>query len=245
MAMPFSGGLRALGPGLPTVTALIAVYNGQEFLGRALDSALGQNYSPKLLDVVVVDDGSTDSSPELLASYESAHPGRITVVRQENAGYVAATATAVANATGQVLAILDADDVWPDDKIGRQVAMLIADPSLGLVYTDTRIIDRYDNVTRESHMRSIGVTPQVGPDALSEIMGKPGNLAISSPFAPSWPAPSSPRPRASRSRTGGSPRTWPRSPRSAFWRACRPATASTATTTCWGPAACAPCVRAA
>src|ERR1700743_2834869 len=111
MAMPTFGGLCTLGPELPTVTALIAVYNGQEFLGRALDSALGQDYPAELLDVVVVDDGSTDSCPEILAGYRQSHPGRITVVRQENAGYVAATAAAVATATGQVLAILDADDV--------------------------------------------------------------------------------------------------------------------------------------
>jgi hypothetical protein len=183
LAMPSFGGLCALGPERPTVTALVAVYNGQEFLGRALDSALGQDYPAELLDLVVVDDGSTDSSPEILAGYQRSHPGRITVVRQENAGYVAATAAAVATATGQVLAILDADDVWPADKIGRQVAMLIADPSLGLVYTDTRIIDRHEKVIRESHMRSLGVSPQAGPDALRDIMGKPGNLAISSTIA--------------------------------------------------------------
>jgi hypothetical protein len=176
-------GLAPLGPDLPTVTTVVAVYNGQDFLGHALDSALGQDYPPDLLDVVVVDDGSTDSCPEILDAYQASHPGRITVVRQENAGYVAATATAVAHASGRVLAILDADDTWPADKIARQVAMLVADPALGLVYTDTRIIDRYDKVTRESHMRSLGVAPHVGAGALTAIMGEPGNLAISSTIA--------------------------------------------------------------
>ena len=67
----------------PSVSAIIPVYNGERFLATALESVLAQDYAP--FEVVVCDDGSTDSTPELLASYPT-----LTVVRQENLGAAAA-----------------------------------------------------------------------------------------------------------------------------------------------------------
>ncbi len=178
-----SAGMDILhGPGgggrLPTVTAMMVVYNCPGFIGRAIDSALGQDYPPELLELVIVDDGCTDSTPEVIEEYRRRYPDRITVVHQENAGLVGATNTAVANARGELLAMIDADDLWPADKTRRQVERLLADPSLGLVYCDTEVIDPYDEVRRPSYWEWLQIKPQRGPGAFAQIMGLPGNIAL-------------------------------------------------------------------
>jgi hypothetical protein len=173
--------VASLGEGtLPKVTAVMAAFNYAKFIPRTLDSALRQDYPPELLHIVIVDDGSTDGTPDVLADYAARYPDRITVVRQENAGYVAATNRAVAEAQGEVIAILDADDLWPVDKTRRQVQRLLEDDAVGLVYCDTEIIDPYDVVRRKSLWEWWEMKPQRGPDAFVEITSKPGNVALAS-----------------------------------------------------------------
>jgi Glycosyl transferase family 2 len=163
---------------LPTVTAMMVVYNCPGFIGAAIESALGQEYPEELLDLVIVDDGCTDDTPDVIEAYRSRHPDRITVVHQENAGLVGATNTAVAHARGELLAMIDADDLWPADKTRRQVERLLADPSIGLVYCDTEVIDPYDEIRRQSYWKWLQIKPQRGPGAFAEIMGLPGNIAL-------------------------------------------------------------------
>lgn len=169
--------LDGSGP-LPTVTAMMVVYNCPGFIGRAIESALNQDYPAELLDLVIVDDGCTDSTPEVIEQYRSRHPDRITVVHQGNAGLVGATNTAVEHARGELLAMIDADDLWPLDKTSRQVARLLEDPSLGLVYCDTQVIDPYDEVRRPSYWEWLQIKPQRGTSAFAQIMGPPGNIAL-------------------------------------------------------------------
>jgi hypothetical protein len=163
---------------LPTVTALTVVYNCPGFIGEALDSALAQEYPPELLDIVVVDDGCTDNTPDVIEEYRRRHPDRITVVHQENAGLVGATNTAVANARGELLAMLDADDLWPVDKTRRQARRLLSDESLDLVYCDTEVIDPYGEIRHPSYWEWLEIEPQRGPETFAEIMGKRGNIAL-------------------------------------------------------------------
>jgi len=163
---------------LPTVTAMMVVYNCPAFIGRAIESALGQEYPEELLDLVIVDDGCTDTTPEVIEAYRSRYPDRITVVHQENAGLVGATNTAVAHAGGELLAMIDADDLWPADKTRRQVEPLLADPSIGLVYCDTEVIDPYDEIRQPSYWKWRHIKPQRGPGAYAQIMGLPGNIAL-------------------------------------------------------------------
>ncbi|MGH3265666.1 MAG: glycosyltransferase [Trebonia sp.] len=165
---------------LPTVTAMMVVYNCPGFIARAIDSVLAQDYPPDLLDIVIVDDGCTDSTPEAIERYRSLHPDRITVVHQDNAGLVGATNTAVAHAHGELLAMIDADDLWPVDKTRRQVQRLLGDPSLGLVYCDTEVIDPYDEIRRFSYWEWLKIKPQRGPTAFPAIMGQAGNIALAS-----------------------------------------------------------------
>ncbi|RZS82849.1 glycosyl transferase family 2 [Motilibacter rhizosphaerae] len=155
---------------LPSVTALVTVHQVERYVGEALDSALAQDYPEHLLDVVVVDDGSTDGSAGEVARRVGS--GRVRVVRQANAGYVAATNRAVAEATGTLLAVLDADDVWPTDKVRRQVEAL---GERSLLYGDMTVIDRDGRVLQESWLED--QAPPVGDDVCGLLRG---NVATSS-----------------------------------------------------------------
>jgi glycosyltransferase involved in cell wall biosynthesis len=113
----------------PLVSAVVPVYNGARYLRQALDSALAQTYQP--LQVVVVDDGSTDASPDIIASYGA----RVLSIRQANAGVAQARNTGLRAACGELIAFLDQDDWWLPEKVARQVERFQADPDLGLVHT--------------------------------------------------------------------------------------------------------------
>jgi glycosyltransferase involved in cell wall biosynthesis len=154
---------------LPRVTALVTVYNRERFVGEALDSALGQDYPADLLDVLVVDDGSSDGSAREIA--RRAGP-RLRVVRQENAGYVAASVRALDEGEGELFALLDADDVWPRDKIRRQVAAL---GDALLLYGDMTVIDAAGAVLQESWL---GDDPTPAGGDFATLLG--GNAATSS-----------------------------------------------------------------
>jgi glycosyltransferase involved in cell wall biosynthesis len=125
----------------PTVTALIPAFDAAAFVEEAIRSALDQDYPAELLRVVVVDDGSTDATAAVVERVARAAGGRVRLVRQDNRGLVGAVNRAAAEADGELLALLDADDVWPADKLRRQVALLAARPEVGLVYTDMRVVD--------------------------------------------------------------------------------------------------------
>jgi glycosyltransferase involved in cell wall biosynthesis len=124
---------------VPRVTALVPVYNGAAWLAQALDSALAQSF--ERLEVVVVDDGSTDSSGEIAQRYAAASDGRIRMLRQDNAGLPAARNAAIAAARGEMFALLDADDVWQPHHIAQAVEVLDARPLVGLVHGDVHCID--------------------------------------------------------------------------------------------------------
>ncbi len=119
--------------GMPLVTVIIPVYNGAEFIGETIDSALMQTY--RNLEVIVVDDGSTDRTPEILRQY-ARKDQRVRVIMQANGGVSKARNTALAAARGEFIAPLDADDLWLPAKIARQVKrMLAAGEETGAVYS--------------------------------------------------------------------------------------------------------------
>ena len=115
-----------------SVSAVIPVYNGEAFVREALESVLGQVMPPA--EVIVVDDGSTDGTPEVLLSFGPA----IRVVRQPNEGLAAARNAGLARATQPLFAVCDADDRWTPDKLQRQVAVLDADPTIEAVFGHVR-----------------------------------------------------------------------------------------------------------
>ncbi len=160
-------------PELPTVTALMPAFNGEAFVEEALRSALTQAYPPELLDVVVVDDGSTDATAAIVARVAAEAPGRVRLVRQENRGLVGAVNRAVEEADGELLALLDADDAWPPGKTDAQVQLLRERPEVGLVYTDMVVVDAAGDVLRASWLadavppRGRGVGPFLGENLVT------------------------------------------------------------------------------
>jgi glycosyltransferase involved in cell wall biosynthesis len=120
------------------VSVTMPVYNGERFVGQAIESILRQTY--RELELIVVDDGSTDATPRILAAY-AASDDRIVVHTQENAGYVAALNTAAAIGQGELLARLDADDVAEPSRLRRQVDFLDAHPDVAVVGGSLLVID--------------------------------------------------------------------------------------------------------
>ena len=112
----------------PLLSVLIAVYNGAPYLGEALESVYQQEYRP--LEVVVVDDGSTDGSAAIARGYGD----RLVYAYQENAGDGSARNHATRLASGELLAFLDADDRFTPSRLERMYAALVADPGLDMVF---------------------------------------------------------------------------------------------------------------
>jgi glycosyltransferase involved in cell wall biosynthesis len=122
------------------VSVVIPNYNYSRFLRETIDSVLAQTY--REIEVIVVDDGSTDDSKEILAGYSD----RIQTVFQQNQGVSAARNNGVKASRGKYVAFLDADDSWMPEKIEKQMARFAADDSLGLVHVGVREIDADGNV---------------------------------------------------------------------------------------------------
>ncbi len=121
-------------------------------VARAIDSVLDQAGAE--LEVIVVDDGSTDGTPDLLA--ERYHgDGRVIYVAQAQRGVAAARNTGLARARGDLIAFLDSDDVWCPGKLALQLACLERLPEVGMIWSDMRAIDEAGDVVPGSSLRSI------------------------------------------------------------------------------------------
>ena len=93
---------------LPSISAVIPLYNGSKFIEAALQSVFAQTIAPR--EVIVVDDGSTDQGPALVKAMAERYP--IVLLSQPNGGQSAARNFGVAHSTGELIALLDQDDIW-------------------------------------------------------------------------------------------------------------------------------------
>lgn len=124
---------------MPLVSVITPVYNGEKWLDEALESALDQTFQS--LEIVVVNDGSTDSSLEIAYQWAGRAPDQIRVINQDNAGLPMARNTALARARGQYMALLDADDSWEPNHLELVMAEFERDPDLGLVHANIERVD--------------------------------------------------------------------------------------------------------
>lgn len=139
--MTAAGALRAPEPpagliatAVPTVSVLIPAYNAADTIGEAVDSALSQ--VPPPLQVIVSDDGSQDDLDRALRPFE----GRLHVVRGPNGGLATARNRAAAVAEGELLALLDADDVWLPGRAAALATAAAARPDLSVLTTDSVVV---------------------------------------------------------------------------------------------------------
>lgn len=130
----------------PRVSVIVTAYNLAQYLPAALESALAQESPGGPIQIIVVDDGSTDNTHEVLASYAD----RVEVIRQENGGLVKAVDTGLAAVRGDYVALLDADDEWPLDRLRRHAEILDANPQVGLVHGDMEVMDADGNTIHPS-----------------------------------------------------------------------------------------------
>ena len=118
----------------PRVSVVIPTYNRGASIGRAIDSALAQSVP---VEIIVVDDGSTDDTAERLRRYGD----RIRVITQTNQGVAPARNRGVAEARGEFVAFLDSDDEWLPHKLERQLALMDANPEVALVAAAVEYVD--------------------------------------------------------------------------------------------------------
>ena len=125
----------------PLVSVVIPVYNASKYLAKTLDSALSQTY--KNLEIILINDCSTDNSLEIMRDYEKAD-FRIRVLDSEkNQGVAAVRNRGIQAATGEYIALLDSDDVWVEDKIERQLKLL-KENNAQIAYSSYSFIDEND-----------------------------------------------------------------------------------------------------
>lgn len=117
----------------PLVSVIIPVLNGERFVAEALRSVFAQDYRP--LDVIAVDDGSTDGSAAIIQSFPE-----VRYIHQSNAGVAAARNVALREAKGEFIAFIDHDDQWVPHKLTRQVGRLLEAPELGFVIAREHIL---------------------------------------------------------------------------------------------------------
>ena len=115
---------------MPKVSVIIPVYNCERYIVESLDSVFSQDYPD--LEVIVINDGSTDGSLEILEQYERP----IFIINQENSGSAVARNAGMAKARGEYIAFLDSDDKWLPGKLKRQVEFLESNLDYGLVYSN-------------------------------------------------------------------------------------------------------------
>ena len=115
---------------MPKVSVIIPTYNRARIVGEAIDSVLSQRYDD--FELIVVDDGSTDGTEDLVSSYLP----RLTYLYQEHQGVSAARNRGIASARGEYLSFLDSDDLWLKEKLSLQMRFMESHPECRICYTD-------------------------------------------------------------------------------------------------------------
>jgi glycosyltransferase involved in cell wall biosynthesis len=116
----------------PLASIIVPVYNGERYLADALDSIFAQDYRP--FEVIVIDDGSDDSTADIARSYKE-----VRYIYQTNQGHAMAKNVGISAAHGEFIAFLDADDLWAPNKLSVQVAYLLNHPLVGYTIAKQQI----------------------------------------------------------------------------------------------------------
>ena len=142
----------------PLISVIITVYNGENFLAQALNSVFGQSY--KNIEVIIIDDGSTDGTAEVAKPYLG--NGKTRYIRQENSGQGSGLNHGVRLARGDFLAFIDHDDEWDTYKLELQMDAFNRDPELDAVFTHMR--NFFENEEAEKFKVKKGIMPGYLPE---------------------------------------------------------------------------------
>lgn len=126
----------------PLISIIIPLYNGERFIAQTLESVLGQTYPN--LEIIVVDDCSSDNSCDIVRHY-GVHDPRLRLIQSETnfGGPARPRNIGIENASGEFITFVDADDVWKPHKLQTQLDFLLTHPHIDMVYTPAEIIDEH------------------------------------------------------------------------------------------------------
>lgn len=152
-----------------TVSVIIPVFNREKFVAQALDSVLAQTF--KNFEIVVVDDGSTDSSFSILTEYKERFPDKVVLLQQSNSGPSLARNKAIMAAQGKYIAFLDSDDLWPPEKLERQLSIFEEHEDIAFVYSG------YYTTNKKGEILAINLPdPQLKGRIYDELWVIPNNI---------------------------------------------------------------------
>lgn len=155
----------------PRVSVVIPAYNAGAFIAETLDSVLAQTYQD--FEIIIADDGSMDDTGEKVKPFFS--DPRVQYAWGENGGVAHARNRGMTLARGEFIAFLDADDLWPKDKLEKQIAIMESHPEVGLLCGDTTQFDE-DGIWCKSWFAEKGLDPAffgtevVVPDAFGKLL---------------------------------------------------------------------------
>jgi glycosyltransferase involved in cell wall biosynthesis len=157
--------------GLPLVSVLITAHNYGRFIEEAIESAMSQDYPGDRMELVVVDDGSTDDTAERVRKYGA----KVRYFCKPNGGQASALNLGLAEARGEIVALLDADDLFLPGKLKRIVDAFRQDPALGMVYH--RLLEWYERTgeRRERSFYAISGDIHKAPDRFLSYVAEPAS----------------------------------------------------------------------
>jgi len=137
---------------LPLVSVIVPTYNNGRFIGPALESLFRQTYHEGKREIIVVDDGSTDNTQEVLKKYGQS----IFQIRQQHQGIASARNAGISHAKGEIITFLDSDDLWYEERLQRVVGRFMENPHAGMVYHPVELIDSERNTIKENFYSAFG-----------------------------------------------------------------------------------------
>lgn len=171
----------------PLVSCIITFLNAEEFVGEAIESVLAQTHDN--LELLLVDDGSTDGSTRIGLRYAESFPEKVRYLEHdghENRGAAASRNLGIGQARGEYIALLDSDDVWLGHKLEEQVAILDSHPEAGMVYGQSQYWHSWTTKPEDAHRDHV---PKLGvqtdtvfePAMLSTLVYPLGNATAPCP----------------------------------------------------------------
>ena len=144
------------------ISVIIPSYNSGKFLGEAIESVVNQTY--KNIEIIVINDGSTDNTEEIAKKWQKRDERVRYLKHKENKGLSAARNTGIRTSKGDVIAFLDADDIWLENKLEKQMDKI--EKGADLVYSDAILISEIGKKLGKNHWERIKIRPYSGKSCL-------------------------------------------------------------------------------
>lgn len=167
---------------MPMFSVIIPTYNCGAFIGQAIDSVLSQTFAD--YEVIVLDDGSTDATRDIVARYT--HDARVRYIHQDNRGLAAARNAAIRASSGAYIALLDADDLWHPRKLEIQSGYLDSNPGLALLCSNAYLFHENDLQSTQPVLRSLPGHDLTADEIFERIMTRENPVVCPTTVIARW-----------------------------------------------------------